>query len=188
MESQGPDHPKRQRWSSQWHSLNRPPCEPGTELKKMPSARKCTARRKDGRPCQAWAKPGGEPAFCSTHTRTPDSGPGTRPGPKKDRVDFYRPAYTMKEVVDLLNSAIDKELSDELDAARVAVRRTLQQLEQQLLPTEYAQLVNLIFRGTRTIAGLLQAQLDLSRDKSEFLVAALAQALDEIGKEKDADL
>jgi hypothetical protein len=94
----------------------------------------------------------------------------------------------MKEVVDLLNSAIDKELSDELDAARVAVRRTLQQLEQQLLPTEYAQLVNLIFRGTRTIAGLLQAQLDLSRDKSEFLVAALAQALDEIGKEKDADL
>ena len=87
-----------------------------------------------------------------------------------------------------MNSAIDSELSDELDAARVAVRRALEQLEQQLMPMEYARLVNLVFRGTRTIAGLLQAQLDLSREKSEFLVASVAQALDEIGEEKGADL
>ena len=94
----------------------------------------------------------------------------------------------MQEVADLLESAIDTELSDELDAARVALRRVLQQLEQQLLPTEYARLVNLIFRGTRTVASLLQAQLDLSREKSDFVVSALAEALDEIGEEKGASL
>ena len=146
----------------------------------MSPTRRCTAQRKDGRPCQAWARPNAEPALCAAHTGASDA--------DNDRADFYRPAYTMEEVADLLDSAIDTELSDELDAARVAVRRVLQQLEQQLLPTEYARLVNLIFRGTRTVAALLQAQLDLSREKSAFVVSALAEALDEIGQEKGAGL
>ncbi|UCG24986.1 MAG: hypothetical protein JSW55_03050 [Chloroflexota bacterium] len=146
----------------------------------MSPARKCTARRKDGRPCQAWARPGGEPALCAAHTRASES--------KKDRAGFYRPAYTMQEVADLLNVAMDTDLSDELSAARIAVRRVLQQLEQQLSPAEYVRMAELIFRGANTIAGLLRAQLDLSREKSEILLEALSKALDEIGEERDAKL
>lgn len=94
----------------------------------------------------------------------------------------------MQEVADLLNVAMDTDLSDELSAARIAVRRVLQQLEQQLSPAEYVRMAELIFRGANTIAGLLRAQLDLSREKSEILLEALSKALDEIGEERDAKL
>lgn len=107
---------------------------------------------------------------------------------ERDPDGFYRLAYSMREMADLVQSAAEGDLQDELSAARVAVRRVMQQLQEELSPAEYARMASLIFRGTSTIAGLMRAQRELSQEASKEWAAALSQALDEMSREKGVDL
>jgi hypothetical protein len=94
----------------------------------------------------------------------------------------------MQEIADLMRKAVEGDLSDEMKAARIAVRRVLQQLEEELSPAEYARMASLIFLGTNAIARLARAQRDLSREGAEEWAKAIALALDEVGREKGVEL
>ena len=169
----------------------------------MDSARKCIAQRKDGLPCQAWATRGSEPPFCAVHRKrigeaqvaglqvaesrvTKSRGAG--PEPAGEAAGFYDQAYSMQEIADLMHAAVEGDLSDELTAARIAVRRVLRQLEEELSPADYARMAGLIFQGTSAIARLARAQRDLSREAADEWAKAIARALDEVGHEKGVEL
>lgn len=184
----------------------------------MTSARCCTARRKDGNPCRAWAVRGSDPPRCTAHRHLEAAAQAeatpavlvlghaaraksrrafaaeqvAQPRPdaeaERDPDGFYRLAYSVREMTDLVQSAAKGDLHDELSAARVAVRRVLQQLREELSPAEYARMASLIFRGTSTIAGLMRAQRHLSREASAEWAATLSKALDEVGRDKGVDL
>jgi hypothetical protein len=176
----------------------------------MDSARKCIAQRKDGQPCRAWARRGSDPPYCVVHR--PDTvaerGSGSAgeqvaeghvagghvvvageiDGASGEEAGFYDQAYSMQEIADLMRAAVEGDLRDEMTAARIAVRRVLQQLEQELSPAEYARMAGLIFQGTSTIARLAQAQRDLSKEAAEEWAKAIARALDEVGRERGVKL
>jgi hypothetical protein len=88
----------------------------------------------------------------------------------------------------LINLALDYSLNGEVAAARVAVRRILQQLGEQLTPAEYARLASLVFTGTQTIAQLMKARKALSEEAAEKISSWMGKALDEIGKGKGVKL
>jgi hypothetical protein len=92
---------------------------------------------------------------------------------------FYSRTYTLEEVADLVHLALDHSLDDELTAVRIAVRRVLQQLHEELTPTEYARLASAIFTGANTIARLVRTSRDLADDTADKFVKAFEQVLDE---------
>lgn len=101
---------------------------------------------------------------------------------------FYIRSYTTEELISLINLALDRSLNGEVAAARVAVRRIMQQLGEQLTPNEYARLASLVFSGTQAIARLLQTQKALSMEVAENISKWMDDALDQLGKEKGIDL
>jgi hypothetical protein len=96
---------------------------------------------------------------------------------------FYTSNYSIEEIVDLVNLAVDDSLDDEVAAARVAVRRVMEQFRQELTPLEYARLAALVFRGTDTIARLLRVRRQLSGDEGDAYTRAVAEALDQLAKD-----
>lgn len=101
---------------------------------------------------------------------------------------FYGRSFTMEELKALITLALEHRLNGEVAAARVAVRRILQMLEQELSPAEYARLAGLIFTGTKTIAQLMRAQRALSGEAAEIITGAMAKALDELGDNWEVEL
>ena len=77
---------------------------------------------------------------------------------------------------------------DDLGAARVAVRRVLTALEEQLTAGEYAELAGLIFTGTNTIARLLRTRRALAGQSADGIAGAIATALDELATEWNVEL
>ena len=53
----------------------------------------------------------------------------------------------MEEVAALVNIALAGGLNGEVAATRVAIRRALEQLEDELSPFEYTELAGIIFTG-----------------------------------------
>ncbi len=128
---------------------------------------KCTATRADGKACQAWAIRESQPPFCRTHSDL------------RQGKSFYNRTYTLEEVADLVHLALDHSLDDEVAAVRVAVRRVMQQLHEELTPTEYARLASAIFTGANTIARLVRTSRDLADDTADKFLKAIRQVLDE---------
>lgn len=113
---------------------------------------------------------------------------GVERPPQKDIYAFYGRTFTLEEMMALINLALDYSLNGEVAAARVAVRRILQQLGEQLTPAEYARLASLVFTGTQTIAQLMKARKVLSKEVADELSSWMGRALHQIGKEKGMEL
>ncbi len=103
---------------------------------------------------------------------------------ESEKVDFYAEAYSLKEVAALINKAMDESLTDEISAVRVAVRRTMLKLEEELDPAEFVRLTDRVFNGARTIAYLLKTQRALSGKTAEKLAEAIATIFEEIFDER----
>ncbi|MCI0580864.1 MAG: zf-C3Hc3H domain-containing protein [Chloroflexi bacterium] len=142
------------------------------------SSQRCTATRADGQPCQAWAVHGSDPPTCVAHTaagRTPSE-------------SFYGRVYTLEEIADLVARAAGDSLDDELAATRVAIRRVMEQLHDELPPEEYARLASLVFTGATAIARLLRAKRAISGLAADGIAGAIAQALNELSNEWNIEL
>jgi len=160
----------------------------------MTHSSKCTAFRADDRPCRAWARRNSDPPLCNVHAKNEERSAATlvipaEPGAHGDvRDGFYDCRFTLQEIADLVTKNVGDDLTDELAAARVAVRRTLKHLQEALTPGEFARLAQVIFTGTHTIVRLLQVQQDLAGPHADRLYQAIGQALDEMSEEKKLDL
>lgn len=169
----------------------------------MSKSQRCTAKTKNGRPCRAWAIKGSDPPRCRHHNGIKEilgvesaekrNEKTTRPGgmekpPEKDVYAFYGRTFTLEEMMALINLALDHSLNGEVAAARVAVRRILQQLSEQLSPAEYARLASLVFTGTQTIAQLMKARKFLSKEEAEKISSWMGKALEQFGKERGMKL
>ena len=100
--------------------------------------------------------------------------------------DFYSRTYTLEEVADLVYLALDHTLDDEVAAVRVAVRRVMQQLHEELTPTEYARLASAIFTGANTIARLVRTSRDLADDTRDEIRLIVEQVTSEHAKKLKA--
>jgi len=166
----------------------------------MTPARKCSATKTDGRPCQAWAMRESEPPLCAQHfepslpaetsivTSKETSTEPSPDAPNKANLDFYSRSFSIEELTALINLALVSSLNGEVAASRIAIRRILQQLEEELSAAEYAQLAGLIFTGANTIARLLRAQRSLSGEAAEGIIGSLAKGLDEMSIEWRMDI
>jgi hypothetical protein len=169
----------------------------------MSNQRRCTATKKNSQPCRAWAIRGSDPPRCRHHATSKEVQPDVpasqikeepaRQGnlekpPERDVYAFYGRTFTLEEMMALINLALDHSLNGEVAAARVAVRRILQQLGEQLTPAEYARLASLVFTGTQTIAQLLKARNTLSEETAEKISSWMGDALNEIGNVKGVKL
>ena len=149
-------------------------------------SRKCSANRQDGKPCKAWATRGSQPPLCAVHAKR--SKIETEEQSPELGKSFYHRTYNIEEVADLLHLAIDHSLDDEVAAARVAVRRVMTQLKEELSPAEYARLATVIFTGTNTIGRLLRTSHELADKRAQEIMEAIKKVLDDKAKKQKADL
>lgn len=128
---------------------------------------------------------GSDPALCNVHKRLTLEAAAPEHASGKEvircRSEVVEPVcpYTLEQIADLLRENADGSLDDELVIARVAVRRLMQHLEEQLTPHEFAHLAGIIFTGTNSIVRMLKSQKDLENHSAEDLARAMNQALDE---------
>ena len=149
---------------------------------------KCSKKRADGKPCRAWALRESDPPICATHDGRTGGG---APKGNQNRVvhGFYGRSFTLEEIADLVAYAVDMTLEDELAMVRVAVRRVMVKLKEEILLLEdFARLVKLVFGGAMTIARLLRAKRILSGESADSISAAIAIVLDELTAEFEMEL
>jgi hypothetical protein len=145
------------------------------------NARRCSARRKDGRPCQAWAVHGSQPPLCASH-RKPAA------GDNQDAQAFDLHAYTLDELADHIYLQEEKSLRDELRFTQAGVLAILRQWKLEKDRDEFARLLTLLFNGARTITGIIRAQEAAAKRDKDELPAHRAAALADIGAEWGLDL
>ena len=125
---------------------------------------------------------------CSSHSR---SGAGEKPESPLRRPGFYDHTLSDEELADLVIYAAELSLDDEIACTRIAVRRTLEFLNQRpgsLSETEYLRAAGLVFQGTRTIARLLREQQALSGGSDNRFQAIMDAALDGLSEEWGIEL
>ena len=137
---------------------------------------------KSGQGCKAWAVRGSDPPLCSAHRAYKEV------EPERDKENFYGRTFTLQEVVDLVSQAYDGNLSDEVEAVRVAMRRVLVRLQDELDHDEFARLAGLIFTGANTMVRLMKAELTIRDDQMDIFTKTVYKALDDIASDKDVDL
>jgi hypothetical protein len=160
----------------------------------MAISQKCTAKRLDGQPCKSWARRGSYPPLCSVHAQS-DHGKVAL-GERSDQSIIQENSslagrkcpHTLEEIATFLRENADSSLDDELVIARLALRRLMQHLEEQLTPHEFAHLAGVIFTGTNSIVRLLEAKKDLENYTAEEFARAMNQALDELSEEMNLRL
>ncbi|MGC9349112.1 MAG: hypothetical protein ACP5JG_13285 [Anaerolineae bacterium] len=167
---------------------------PRTPLK----SRRCTALRRDGTPCAAWAVRGSEPPRCSSHggralvstsgavdSTGPDGGPdhlglpvaASPYGQRARRED--EPNYDLSSIEDVVADLAEKQ------------RLVSEYIEEQAADMEVDQLAHLLALHARTasrLGRLLRDQRALSGDAADGIAGAIAQALDELSTELGTDL
>ena len=144
-------------------------------------ARRCTARRKDGRPCRAWAVREGQRPLCASHRK-----PAASDGQEAPGFDLH--AYTLAEIADLIYQQEEKNLHDELRFTQAGVLAVLRQWKQDLDQAEFAQLMALLFNGARTITGIIRAQQAAAKRDKDQIPAHVADALTDMRSEWDMEL
>jgi len=118
-----------------------------------------------------------EPPACAAHRR-------------EGRAGFYHRNFSSPELVDLAVNSTENSLSDEIAAARVALRRVLDYLDvrgSDLTPGALAELTALTFRGVDSIARLIKAQQSLAPHPSQDLSSALIRVIEEVAQGWEAD-
>jgi len=117
------------------------------------SFRTCSAVRKDGHPCRAWAVRGSEPALCSAHGGRRTSAPPARK--KAPGYNFYfsapKPEF-LKYVEQTMDPSPLRELVEERYRLRQLVSCTLRD---DLPLEELLAVCTLVFSGVSTIISLV---------------------------------
>ena len=171
----------------------------------------CSFTTKAGQPCKAWAVHGSDPPACSSHQR---ANPGLYDGerassrrggweeawpdnlrPSLDgqipEAGFYRNTLSDEELADLVVYAAGLTLDDEIACTRMAVRRTLELLQERsdsMSEAEYLRATGLVFQGARTIARLLREQKALTGGEDSRLQAIIDAALDGLSEDLGIEL
>jgi hypothetical protein len=101
------------------------------------------------------------------------------------KAGFYDTAFSLEEVTDLLNLAMENGLDDEIAAVRIATRRTLKKLEGEMETADFVKLVGLVHKGAGTVAGLLRTRRAISGEAADGLANAIAQIIQELATERD---
>ncbi|MFZ0546077.1 MAG: hypothetical protein WAM60_11595 [Candidatus Promineifilaceae bacterium] len=102
-----------------------------------------------------------------------------------EKQGFYSAAYTLEEVAALVSQEMDETIEDELTAVRIAIRRVMEEMKEELETAEFAKMVGLIFRGTNSVAQLLRTQRAVSGMAADGMLGAVAQILQELETEQD---
>lgn len=145
------------------------------------NARRCSARRKDGRPCRAWAVRDSQPALCASHRNL-------AAGDDPDAQDFDLHAYTLDELADLIYRREQQSLRDELRFTQAGVLAILRRWKGELTEDEFARLMTLLHSSARTITGIIRAQQAAAKRDKDQLPAHRAAALSDLGAEWGMDL
>ena len=161
----------------------------------------CSFTTKEGRPCRAWAVRGSEPPACYSHLRTNGGNDGGEQahtdymrsnwGEETPEAGFYRHTLSDEELADLVIYAAELSLDDEIACTRIAVRRTLEFLNERsgsLSEAEYLRAAALVFQGARTIARLLREQQALTGGEDSRLQAIFDAALDGLSEDLGIEL
>lgn len=93
------------------------------------------------------------------------------------------------ELAGLATLSDDSSLANEIDLARVTLRRVMAQMDQTPAdPETLAKLGALVMSGARTIARLLRDQRALTGQAADGIAGAIGQALDELSIELGIEL
>jgi hypothetical protein len=145
------------------------------------NARRCSARRKDGRPCRAWAVRDGQPPLCARHRNLATSD-------DQDAQEFDLHAYTLDELAEHIFRQEQEILRDQLRFTQAGVLAVLRRWKGELTEAEFDRLMALLFSGARTITGIIRAQQAEAKRGKERLPAHRAAALSDLGAEWGMDL
>jgi hypothetical protein len=180
-------------------------------MPKQAAKRHCSFSTKEGHPCKAWAVHGSDPPACSSHLRANQGfcaggRAGSRGGGWEDawpqdlrpsldeeipEAGFYRHTLSDEELADLVVYAAGLTLDDEIACTRMAVRRTLELLQERsdsMSEAEYLRATGLVFQGARTIARLLREQKALTGGEDSRLQAIIDAALDGLSEDLGIEL
>ena len=116
---------------------------------------------------------------------------GSASGESAPEPGFYDHTLTDEELADLVIYAAELTLDDEIACTRIAVRRTLEFLNQRSdspSDTEYLRAAGLVFQGARTIARLLREQQALSGGSDSRFQEIMDAALDGLSEEWGIEL
>ncbi len=171
----------------------------------------CSFTTKAGQPCRAWAVRGSDPPACSSHQRAKSGRQSTEQACSRRRgweeawpddlvpsldeetpeAGIYRHTLSDEELADLVVYAAGLSLDDEIACARMAVRRTLEYLQERsdsMSEAEYLRATGLVFQGARTIARLLREQKALTGGEDSRLQAIIDAALDGLSEDLGIEL
>lgn len=143
--------------------------------------RTCSATTKAGQPCKAWSLHDADPPLCSSHAGRAKGGAPAGNDNRRTH-GFYIQAYTLDELRDLLHLTQEPGILEEIAAARIALRRTLNYLQTnpELTPDDFRALINLVFIGASTVARLARTQHLIGGEDQDNLLQAIAQAMDQL--------
>jgi hypothetical protein len=131
--------------------------------------RHCTATKRDGTPCRAWAVRGSDPPRCAAHggRRATQAEPEDIP----DTIDLVIHDLASKQ----------QKLSDYIEAYTEADHKDLS-------VRDLARLFQIHGQNASRIGRLLRDQRALSGEATDGIAGAIAQALDELATELGTDL
>jgi hypothetical protein len=143
---------------------------------------KCTATTGRGDPCRAWATHDTNPPVCAAHARRAAGAGGPDGDQEHPTAGFYSRAIADEEIADLVALAGSDDLTDEIGAVRVALRRVLRALgeDPDLITPELAAMV---FVGARTVARLLRDRRAIAGGAAKGMIAGMEQIIAELGEE-----
>lgn len=141
----------------------------------MSKKQHCTASTRTGRPCRAWAVRDSDPPRCIAHTG--------------NRNFFGELLHNIAADPYFDHIPAEPQLDREITTTRLILNRLLEQLQAEpaLTPHELATLAPLIFQGAQTVARLLRAQRAIGGEAAGGITGAVAQALDELATQWQAE-
>lgn len=176
---------------------------------KKKGSKRCSALRRDGQPCRAWARraPDGhslyDPPLCTWHAPQEGGAEQHPPPPQPPAaateqgivIDpgsgraFYAPFFEDAELKALGAIREPNRLEGEIMLVRGAMRWLLVDAQRKESLTGHAleRRTGRLFAGTETLARLLQAERELEKG-ADGIPLPIAEALDEIGEEWGIEL
>lgn len=153
-------------------------------------SKRCTAYKKDGTRCRAWAVKGTNPPLCSAH------GGGSAPvgAPKGNQNAVTHGFYANTDPVSI-EADLPKDIPDNIRTVihdlAVKQARLSRYINGHLASLDTATLARLLQLHAQTasrLGRLLRDQRALSGDAADGISDAIAKALDELGNEWGVDL
>ena len=142
--------------------------------------RKCSAVRRDGQGCRAWAVTGSDPALCSAHAGLNKGAGAPRGNRNAMKHGLYVSMMRPEEIADM-EIAATATLAHELALTRIMLRRMSRYLDKKELPVkDMVEVMSILYTGVRTVAYLLN---NIDVDGFDW-----DEVLDDLGKEWGMEL